>query len=206
MGTRTYITQYLDEMRTIAEELKGTKVEVIRRMIEILALVRDRGGRVFFVGVGGGAGTGSHATNDFMKIAALPTVCLSDNASLLTALANDEGWESIFVRQMDMHRFSGTDCLFVFSVGGGSASTSTNLVRAIDYAKERGAPVLGVVGKASGHTAQHGDAVLVIPIVAEERITPHTESWQLVLDHLLVNALAHVPVVAIPERTAVAGR
>lgn len=202
MDTNTYITRYLDEMRVIAEELKSTKVEVIKKMLTVLAAVRDRGGRVFFAGVGGGAGTGSHATNDFMKIGGLPTVCLSDNVSLLTALANDEGWESIFVQQMAMHKFSSADCLFIFSVGGGSATASQNLVRAIDHAIEVGAPVLGVVGKATGHAARMGTAVLVIPTVAEERITPHAESWQLVLDHLLVNALAQLPV----ERVSVSAQ
>lgn len=191
-----FVRAYLEEMRTIAQRLLDEHTETIERMLEILAEVRARGGRVFFVGVGGGAGTGSHAANDFMKIGGLSTICLADNVSLLTALTNDEGWESVFVRQMAMHRFGPSDCLFVFSVGGGSATTSVNLVRAIDYAKECSAPVLGVVGKATGHAAKVGDAVLVIPTVAEERITPHAESWQLVLDHLLVNALARIPVEA----------
>lgn len=188
-----YVVQYLEEMREIAQQLLTAQTDVIERMITVLAAVRDRGGRVFLVGVGGGAGTGSHAANDFMKIGGLPTINLSDNASLLTALTNDEGWESVFARQLAMHRFGPADCLFVFSVGGGSATASLNLVRAIDLAKSVGAPVLGVVGKATGHAARVGDAVLVIPTVAEERITPHTESWQLVLDHLLVNALAALP-------------
>ncbi len=194
MDTHTYITRYLDEMRAIADVLLAEHQGTIGRMIEILRAVKARGGRVFFVGVGGGAGTGSHATNDFMKIAEIPTLCLVDNVSLLTALTNDEGWESVFVRQMAMHGFSANDALFVFSVGGGSATTSGNLVRAIDAAKAAGAPVLGVVGKATGHAAKVGDAVLVIPAVAEERITPHAESWQLAIEHLLANALASVPV------------
>lgn len=202
---KAYVTQYLTEMRAIAQDLLETKTAVIEQMIRVLYEVRQRG-RVFIAGVGGGAGTGSHAANDFMKIAGLPTINLSDNASLLTALANDEGWESIFVRQMQMHQFGKADCLFIFSVGGGSAATSANLVRAIDHAKSLGAPVLGVVGKATGHAARLGDAVLVIPPVHEERITPHTESWQLVLDHLLVNALAQLPVAESAEVSATAAR
>lgn len=187
---KSFTTTFLQEMRLIAEALLTDGQDVIERMVQILRELRSRQGRLFIIGVGGGAGTGSHAANDFMKIGGIATINLSDNASLLTALANDEGWDSIFVRQLAMHHFTGTDCLLVFSVGGGSATTSPNLVTAIDHARRLGAPVIGVVGKADGHAAQVGTAVLVIPTVAEAHRTAHTESWQLVLDHLLVNALA----------------
>lgn len=188
-----YIKNYLQEMKVITDMVLAEQTEVIGKMIAILSAVRQQEGRLFIVGVGGGAGTGSHAANDFMKIGGLATINLSDNASLLTALANDEGWESVFVRQLEMHQFTGNDCLLVFSVGGGTANTSANLVAAIDQALALSAPVLGVVGKLTGHAAQQGTAVLVVPEVNEERVTPHTESWQLVIEHLLVNALAQLP-------------
>lgn len=198
-----FVRTYLEEMRAIAQRLLDEQVGTIERMIALLADVRARGGRVFLVGVGGSAGTGSHALNDFMKIAGIPSLSLSDNVSLLTALTNDEGWETVFVRQMGMHRFSASDCLFVLSVGGGSPTASQNLVRAVDEAKRLGAPVLGIVGKGTGHTAKEGTAVLVVPTVTEERITPHSESWQLVIEHLLVNALAAMPV-GVGQKAAVA--
>lgn len=191
---QAYIRQYLQEMKAIAQELLDGHTGVIGQMIASLAHVRQQRGRVFIAGVGGGAGTGSHAANDFMKIAGIATINLSDNVSLLTALANDEGWSSIFIRQLQMHRFSPADCLCIFSVGGGTDTASPNLTEAIKYAGAVGAPVIGVVGKATGYAAQHGTAVLVIPTVHPDRITPHTESWQLVLDHLLVNALAQMSI------------
>lgn len=187
---REYSKNYLIEMSQIAQELIYTKLDVVEKLIQVIDQVRQAKGRVFFVGVGGGAGTGSHATNDFAKIAEISTFNLTDNASLMTALANDEGWESIFIRQLQVHHFNSNDCLFVFSVGGGSATASQNLVKAIDYAKKIGAKVVGVVGKESGHAAKQGDAVIVVPVMNESRITPHSESWQLVFDHLIVNAIA----------------
>lgn len=191
---QSYTHQYLTEMKDIADNLLINSMEVIERMIDILAAMRAKRGRLFIAGVGGGAGTGSHSANDFMKIAGMATINLSDNASLLTALANDEGWESVFIRQLKMHGFQQKDCLFIYSVGGGSSTTSINLVHAIEYARSMKAPVLGIVGKGNGHAASYGTAVLVIPTVAEERITPHTESWQLAINHLLVNALAQIPI------------
>lgn len=188
---RDYAKRYLIEMSQIAQELIYTKLDLIEKLIETISQVKQQNGRIFFAGVGGGSGTGTHATNDFNKIADIASFNLTDNASLLTALANDEGWQSIFVRQMEMYRFGKNDCLFVFSVGGGGPTTSTNLVKAIDYAKKIGSKVVGVVGKETGHAAKHGDAVLVIPNMHDSRITPHSESWQLVLDHLIVTAIAN---------------
>ena len=193
-----FIEQYLREMEQIAVILRAKHQATIAHMLEILETVREQHGRVFIAGVGGGAGTGSHATGDFMKIGSIATVNLSDNATLLTALANDEGWSSIFVRQLEMHRFASNDCLCIFSVGGGTDTASPNLVEAIKYAQALAAPIIGVVGKDTGYAAQHGTAVLVIPAVAPERVTAHCESWQLVLDHLLVNALAQTAAVVSP--------
>lgn len=186
-----YIKTYLEETGVIAQKLLAEQMGTIERMISIIVESKKNNGRVFFIGVGGGAGTGSHATNDFNKIAEISSFNLTDNPSLFTAIANDEGWDAPFVRQLEMHHFNSNDCLFVYSVGGGSSTTSPNIVKAVDFVKRAGGKVLGVLGKSNGHTAQHGDAVVVIPTVDESRITPHTENWQLIFDHLIVNAIAH---------------
>ena len=189
MEKREYINEYLKETAEIAEKIDRKAVE---KILDILLEVKRNGGRIFFLGVGGGAATGSHAANDFNKIASIPTICLADNVGLLTALANDEGWESIFKRQLEMHRLNSKDCLFIYSVSGGTETTSKNLVLAIDYAKKIGAKIVGVVGKATGATAKNADACLIIPCINESRITPHTEDFQMVIDHLLSNLIKEI--------------
>lgn len=186
---KRYIGNYLDEAIDILQLMANTQVDIIESLVNHLKKVKENGGRIFFIGVGGAAGTGSHATNDFNKIAGIPALCLTDNPSLFTALANDEGLESVFTRQMEMHRFGPEDCLFVFSVGGGSDTTSKNITNAVKMANQLGAVVLGVVGRDTGYTAKNGEAVVVIPIVAEERVTPHSESFGLLVEHLLANAV-----------------
>jgi len=185
-----YITGYLNETSEIVRQLLDGQVDNINKVIDLVIATKESQGRVFFVGVGGAAGTGSHSANDFNKIAEVSSFCLTDNPSLLTALANDEGAESVFARQMEMHHFDSNDLLFVYSVGGGSDTTSRNLVLAIDLAHKLGAKVAGVVGKPDGYTAKFGDAVIVIPIIHKDRITPHSESFGLAMDHLIVNAIA----------------
>lgn len=185
-----YIKTYLNETIMIAQRILTEQAEAIGEMIRLLCEVKAREGRVFFIGVGGGAGTCSHATNDMMKIAGISAICLMDNQSLMSALANDEGFESIFVRQMQMHKFNKNDCIFICSVGGGSDTTSLNITNAIKMAKEVGATVLGVVGRDTGYTARFADAAVVVPVIDESRVTPHSESFQLVIEHLLVNAVA----------------
>ena len=185
-----YINKYLQETAEIAKKIDQQSVG---KVVGILAEVRARGGRVFFLGVGGGAATGSHATNDFNKIARIPTVCLSDNPGLLTSLVNDEGWDSIFKRQLEMQRLTPKDCLFIYSVGGGTATVSKNLVLAVDYAKAVGAKIVGVVGKDTGVTAQKADAYILVPTLDQSKITPHTEDFQLVIDHIIANLLAQIP-------------
>lgn len=187
MENREYIKNYLSETAEIAGKISR---EAIEKVLSILLEVKRNKGRVFFLGIGGGAGTGSHAANDFNKIAKIPTISLSDNAALLTALTNDEGWDSVFKRQLEMHNFNNKDCIFIYSVGGGTETTSRNLVLAIDYAKSLGARVLGVVGKETGATAQKADACIVVPCLEEKRRTAHTEDFQMVIDHLLVNLIA----------------
>ena len=189
----SYIANYLDETAKIANQLSGEQAEVTNGLIQIINEAKKKNGRVFFIGVGGGSGTGSHATNDFNKIGGISSFNLTDNPSLFTALANDEGWDSVFIRQMQMHHFNETDVLFVFSVGGGNEETSPNIVKAVDYALSVNAKIVGVVGRENGHTAQNGHAVIVLPIMHEDRVTAHTENWQLVINHLIVNALVAVP-------------
>ncbi len=184
-----FINNYLKETAEIANSLDQKAIE---KMIEVLSQVRRNKARIFFLGVGGGAGTGSHSANDFNKIAKISSICLSDNPALLTALVNDEGWESIFKRQLEMHHLRPDDCLFIFSVGGGTETTSKNLVEAINYAKEIGAKIVGVVGKDTGATAKEADACVIIPCLDDKRRTPHTEDFQMIMDHLLVNLLAEL--------------
>jgi len=189
MKTNNFITAYLKETAEIANNLDR---EAIKRMIEVLNRIRKDKGRIFFLGTGGGAGTGSHAANDFNKIAGISSICLSDNPSLLTALTNDEGWDSVFERQLEMHHLTANDCLFIFSVGGGSETASKNLVEAINYAKKIGAKIVGVVGRETGATAKNADACFIIPCLDETRRTAHTEDFQMIMDHLLVNLLAEL--------------
>jgi len=189
MNKSEFINKYLSETAKIAKNINRQAIE---KSVEVLLKVKSQGGRIFFLGVGGGAATGSHATNDFNKIAKIPTICLSDNAGLLTALINDEGWESVFKRQLEMHKLNPKDCLFIYSVGGGTETTSKNLVEAINYAKAVGAKIVGVVGKDTGVTAQEADACIITPCPELSRRTAHTEDFQMIMDHLLVNLLAEL--------------
>ena len=189
MNKKEYIKKYLKETAEIANAINQ---EMIESVCKVLLEVKAANGRVFFLGVGGGAATGSHAANDFNKIAGIPTICLSDNPALLTALVNDEGWDSVFKRQLEMHNLNKKDCLFVYSVGGGTETVSRNLVLAIDYAREKGSKIVGVVGKDTGATAQKSNAYVLVPEINEKRRTAHTEDFQMVLDHLIVNLIAEI--------------
>ena len=187
MKKSEFINKYLSETAEIAKNINRQAIE---RAVEVLLKIKSQGGRVFFLGVGGGAATGSHAANDFNKIAGIPTICLTDNPGLLTALVNDEGWDAIFKRQLEMQKLNSRDCLFIYSVGGGTETVSKNLVLAIEYAQKIGAKIVGVVGKDGGATAQKADACILVPCPDDSRRTPHTEDFQLIMDHLLVNLLA----------------
>jgi D-sedoheptulose 7-phosphate isomerase len=175
----------LEEAKRIID---GLDAGVIDRMAELLAEVRSRDGRLFFLGVGGSAGNCSHAVNDFRKIAGIEAYAPTDNVSELTARTNDEGWETVFVEWLKVSRLKREDAIFVFSVGGGSLekNVSANLVRALQYAKEVGATIIGVVGRDGGFTAKVADAVCIIPTVNPEAVTPHSEAFQAVVWHLLV--------------------
>lgn len=181
-----YTEKHLDEAAQILAALDAAAIE---GMAKALADLRDRGGRLFFLGVGGSAGNCSHAVNDFRKIVGIEAYTPTDNVSELTARINDEGWETVFVNWLKGSRLSQRDMVFVFSVGGGSLedNVSPNLVRALQHAREVGASILGVVGRDGGYTARVADAHVVIPTVNPETVTPHTEAFQAVVWHLLVS-------------------
>lgn len=184
-GERSYAERYLSEAREI---LEGLDALVLESMAEALASLRERGGRLFFLGVGGGAAHASHAVNDFRKLAGIEAYSPADNVSELTARTNDEGWDSTFAEYLRGSRLGPRDGVFVFSVGGGSLERgiSGNIVRALELAREVGAGIFGVVGRDGGYTAQVADHCIVVPTVDAERVTPHTESFQAVVWHLLV--------------------
>lgn len=186
MMQHTYSVRYLSEVCAIAQKIDAAELD---RMVDLLAAVRDRGGRVFFLGVGGGAGHASHAVNDFRKIAGIECYAPSDNVSELTARINDDGWETSYSNWLSVSRLSSRDAVFVFSVGGGSIEKciSMNLVNSLKLAGACGACILGVVGRDGGYTAQVADAAIVIPTLASDTVTAHTESFQAVLWHLLVS-------------------
>ena len=186
MSVTDYTRGYLAEVRSIASMLDR---ETIDRMVALLVATRAQGGRVFFLGVGGGAGNAGHAVNDFRKIASIECYAPTDNVSELTARINDDGWDSCFANWLRGSRLSARDAVFVFSVGGGSAEhgVSMNLVASLDLARSAGARILGVVGRDGGYTARVADACLVIPTVSPASVTPHTEEFQAVIWHLIVS-------------------
>ena len=181
-----YARSYMREVRSVAEAVDCAAVD---RIIDALADVWARGGRLFFLGVGGGAGNASHAVNDFRKIAHFEAYSPTDNVSELTARVNDDGWESVFVEWLRGSRLGNNDAVFVFSVGGGNSEkgVSVNLVRALEYAKSVGARILGIVGRDGGYTAKVADACVVVPTVNVNTVTPHTEAFQSVIWHLIVS-------------------
>lgn len=180
-----YTSRFLDEVVQVAKGIDRGQVDAI---VKILAGVRSAGGRVFFVGVGGGAGNANHAVNDFRKIAGIESYTPTDNAAELTARINDDGWDSSFARWLTVSRIGAKDALFVFSVGGGNLekNISANIVHAVKLAKQVGAKVLGVVGRDGGYTGKAADACVIIPTVNPETVTPHTEAFQAVVWHLVV--------------------
>ena len=186
MDVSAYTTAYLNDAIRIIE---GIDRAAIDRMVHLLAEIRENAGRLFILGVGGGAGNASHAVNDFRKIAGIESYTPTDNVSELTARINDDGWDSSFRRWLEVSRIGTRDGVLVFSVGGGNADrkVSMNIVQAVTLAKEVGAKVLGVVGRDGGHTAKVGDAVVVVPTVDAGTVTPHTEAFQAVVWHLVVS-------------------
>lgn len=177
---------FIDESIKILNNLDENTIE---KVVEILSDIRSNGGRVFFIGSGGGAGHASHAVCDFRKLCNIEAYAPYDNVSELTARVNDEGWDVTIINWLQVSRFNSKDCVFVFSVGGGSEekNISMNLINVVRHAKAIGAKVVGVVGKDGGYTKKSGDAVVIVPTISNERITPHTEGFQAVIWHLLVS-------------------
>lgn len=181
-----FAKEYLSETSRIATALD---VEAIERLAFELASLRDRGGRLFFLGVGGSAGNCGHAVNDFRKLCKIEAYAPTDNVSELTARTNDEGWETVFSEWLDVSRANANDAVFIFSVGGGNAekNVSVNLVRALEKSKELGLKIFGIVGRDGGFTKHVGDEVVVVPTVEASRVTPHTEAFHAVIWHCLVS-------------------
>jgi D-sedoheptulose 7-phosphate isomerase len=182
----SYSVQHLSETAQIVSQLQPA---ILEKMADLLVDVRERHGRLFFLGVGGSAANASHAVNDFRKIAGFECYAPTDNVSELTARTNDAGWASVFVEWLRGSRLRKEDAVMVFSVGGGNLekNVSPNLVSALQFAKEVGAAVLGVVGRDGGYTAKVADACCVIPTVNPQNVTPHSEAFQGVVWHLLVS-------------------
>ncbi len=182
----TYVAQYIQEATEILRRLDQSAVE---RIADLLVELRERSGRLFLLGVGGGAGHASHAVCDFRKIAQIEAYSPSDNVSELTARVNDEGWETAYANWLRGSRLNEADMVFVFSVGGGDVqkNVSANLVRALEHARKVRATICGVVGRDGGYTAQVASACVLIPVANPSTITPHTESFQAMIWHLLVS-------------------
>jgi D-sedoheptulose 7-phosphate isomerase len=185
-GPVTFSEEFLRETTAV---ISAIDVEAIENCAKGLADLRDREGRLFILGVGGSAGHASHAVNDFRKICGIECYTPTDNVSELTARTNDEGWESTFIEWLRCSRLSAIDAVLVFSVGGGDREhgVSVNLVKALEFAQERGASVFGIVGRNGGHTAALADACVIIPPLYSSRVTPHTAGLCAVVWHLLVS-------------------
>jgi len=181
-----FIDQHLQEVKEISETIDR---EVVHKFVQELESLRNSGGRLFILGVGGSAGNAAHAVNDFRKLAGIEAYAPTDNVSEITARTNDEGWETIFDSYLQTSKLRKEDCILILSVGGGDIEkkVSINLCRGIDYARKIGARVLALVGKSGGYAHQYGDLCLVIPEVNRSHITPHSEAFQVVLWHLFVS-------------------
>lgn len=177
---------YLQQVADIARKLDRA---AINSLVDQLAALRARGGRLFLLGVGGSAANASHAVNDFRKLCDIEAYAPTDNVSELTARTNDEGWPTVFAAWLKTSRANARDAILVLSVGGGDTerNVSPNLVAAIDEAKARGLMVLGIVGRDGGHTAKVADAVVIVPVVDPDLVTPHSEAFQAVVWHCLVS-------------------
>jgi len=182
----SYSQQHLDESIKIIQKIDALQIE---EMAKLLATVKQDGGRLFFLGVGGSAGNCSHAVNDFRKIVDIESYAPTDNVSELTARTNDEGWATVFSEWLKVSKLNQKDALFIFSVGGGNLekNISPNLVEALKYAKIVGSKITGVVGRDGGYTAKVADVCVIIPTVNSDNITPHSEAFQGVVWHLLVS-------------------
>jgi D-sedoheptulose 7-phosphate isomerase len=182
----SFSKEHLEESIRITEQIS---VEKIEEMVQHLEVVKNSGGRLFVLGVGGSAANSSHAVNDFRKLAGIEAYSPTDNVAELTARTNDEGWETVFSGWLKVSKLNSKDCLLILSVGGGDKekNISPNLIEAIDYAQSKDALVIGIVGRDGGYTAMRADTCVVIPTVNSNSVTPHSESFQAVIWHLMVS-------------------
>jgi D-sedoheptulose 7-phosphate isomerase len=178
-----------DHLFETIEIIQQISTEKIEEMIQILLEVKQSGGRLFVLGVGGSAANASHAVNDFRKLAGLESYAPTDNISELTARTNDEGWSTVFSGWLKISRLNPNDCILVLSVGGGDKekNVSTNLIEAIDYANKIGAKVIGIIGRDGGYTAKHANTCVIVPTINPNSVTPHAESFQTIIWHLMVS-------------------
>jgi D-sedoheptulose 7-phosphate isomerase len=181
----TYVSRYLEEVAAIAKQIDQQQVE---KIIDVLIETRQGNGRLFFLGVGGGAGNATHAVNDFRKIANIESYAPTDNVSELTARVNDDGWDTSYSRWLQGSRLRKGDTLMVFSVGGGNLekNISANIVKALELAQKVGAKITGIVGRDGGYTAKVANAAVVIPTISDDTVTPHAEAFQAVVWHMIV--------------------
>lgn len=182
----SFSKKYLEQAGLVVDAIDSLSIE---NMVDVLKEMRDEGGRLFLIGSGGGAGHASHASCDFRKLCGFEAYCPTDNVSELSARINDDGWDTSIASYLEGSRLNANDCVFVFSVGGGSEeeNISMNLVNAVKLARKVGAKVIGAVGRDGGFTAMSADACVVIPTVDDSLVTSHTESFQALVWHLLVS-------------------
>ena len=186
MVVTSYTRRYLDETIAVCRQVDQVQID---SMVRILAQTRAAGGRIFFLGVGGGAGNATHAVNDFRKIAGIESYAPTDNVSELSARTNDDGWDTVFAAYLTVSKLTANDVVFVLSVGGGNLekNISSNIVNGLKIAKSVGSKVVGIVGRDGGYTKQVADAAVVIPTISADTVTPHTEAFQAVIWHLIVS-------------------
>jgi D-sedoheptulose 7-phosphate isomerase len=182
----SYSEEHLIETIQIATAINPDEIEAI---VDLLGTVKESQGRLFFLGVGGSAANASHAVNDFRKLAGIEAYAPTDNIAELTARTNDEGWATVFSSWLKISKLNSSDCLFILSVGGGDKlrGVSANLCEAIDYAKSVGAKITGIVGRDGGYTSLNANACVVVPNLSPTNVTPHSESFQAVIWHLMVS-------------------
>lgn len=179
-----YIENYFEEVKEVASSIRKENIEGI---VKDLKYVKDSGGRLFILGVGGSAANASHTVNDFRKICGIESYTPTDNVSELTARVNDEGWETVFVKWLETSKLNDKDGILILSVGGGNAekNISVNLIRAIDLAKKMNSKIMGIVGKDGGYTSKNSTSCVIIPVISAGSITPHSESFQSVVLHCI---------------------
>ena len=183
---KLYINDYFEEVKKIISTIDVSSIE---DFINKISIIKNNNGRLVVLGVGGSAANASHAVNDFRKILNIETYAVTDNVSELTARINDESWEDSYKNCLKVSKLNSNDAIIIFSVGGGSDTTSKNLVNAMKYAKECGSSILSVVSKNGGVAKELSDVCILIPVINEERITAHAEEWQGIILHLVVNCL-----------------